>query len=646
MVISFENSFEIKNKDNDLAIKKSFLSNPSQKKWIREYLYCLQIYLVLKKRLLPISILTLLGTLSIALYTRNVINLSFDAGDAPVSYGHVKHKDPETGPYFGNKRGDNDKKTAEDWFNGSFGNIDDSKGDDDEDAFSNNFTNLPNSASTSAFLVDIDLINEFYVLDIPVSGAEEGDPVRGWIDFNGNGQFDEFEKASAEYHKSDKKVSLAWKLSDSLQTALTYARIRVCKKIYHENIENPGTEAITGEVEDYPVRIIKPQQISIQQKRHIDFGVYCGPTGVQSFSPVLNGLRVGDVTTAIFIKGLVPELFGINNIHEASLCGLRLGHDSTDVNSDKPIITSVIFAKPLEKVSCKIIDIDGGDRVKILGTYKGKKVDFTINNLSDNFYYQFNTVTGEIYSNENTDAGNDAFIPSSLDMGIEVSFNDRVDNIQLFYSDDLKGGSGSYTLAAISARNADYPDIKIEQATAEEKDKQGIISWQLQNKNFVTQFVIEKSIDGKTFEAIGKIDPLTQQDNHFSFSDTSLLVNNRSCYYRIKTIELDNYMHYSQPIRLKRSLTESLTGFYFVSQTFSDKLGLVFTTAVQGQAQFRLLNYNGTVVRAMIFNNIQKGDTISVHNLEDLPENSYFGEITTPNSKYVVEAFKFIELKN
>jgi GEVED domain len=600
------------------------------------------IQVTLINRLIPISILILLGVLSAALYQRNIINLSFDTGDAPVSYGLAKHKNPHQGPYFGNKRGDNDRKTNFSYFDDSFSNADDTRSGDDEDAFSNNFTNQPNSTATTTFIADVDLVNNFYVLEVTVSGAGEGDPVRGWIDFNGNGRFDDFEKASAEYHTNDKKVSLAWRLSDTLQPALTFARIRTCKKIYSESIEEPATDVTTGEVEDYAVRIVKPQQISTEQRKFIDFVTYCGSDSINSFIPAINGLRIGDVTASVFVKGTIPDLFGINNIHEASLCGLRLGHDSLDVPYKKPIITSVVFAKPLKKVSCKIIDIDGGDRVKIMGFYKGTKVTFKIHNLSDNFYYQFNATTGEIYCNPNTDAGNDSFIPSSLDMAIQVSFEGLVDNIQLLYSDDLPNSSGSYTLAAISARNADYPELNIEQTAAEEKEKNGIVSWRLQNKNSVAEFIIEKSVDGKTFEAIGKVDPAGQQGNHFSFSDTALLLNTRSCYYRIKAIELDNYIHYSETVRLKRSLAESLTGFYFVNQVFSNKLDLVFTTTVEKKGVFRLLDYKGIVIRTMLLDSIQKGDTLSIHNLEHLPENSYYGEVSTPNSKYVVEAFKII----
>jgi hypothetical protein len=588
--------------------------------------------------------LLLLGSLSAALYHRNVINLSFDTGDAPLSYGLVKHKNPHKGPYFGKKRGDNDRKTDFNLFDDSFGNMDDAMNGDDEDAFSNNFTNQANLVGNSTFIADIDLVNNFYVLEIPISGAEEDDPVRGWIDFNGNGRFDDFEKASAEYHVTNKKVSLAWRLSDTLQPALTFARIRTCKKIYSESIEDPVTDVTTGEVEDYVVRIVKPQQVSAEQRKFLDFALYCSNDSIHSYTPVMNGLRVGDVTTSVFVKGAVPDLFGINNMHEASLCGLRLGHDSLDVLYEKPIVTSVVFAKPLKNVSCKIIDIDGGDRVRITGFYKGAKVSFKINNLSDNFYYQYNSTKGEIYCNPNTDAGNDEFIPSSLDMAIEVLFDGPVDNIQLFYSDDLINSSGSYTLAAISARNADYAELNFEQTAAQEKDKKGIVKWAMQNKQWVAEFIIEKSIDGKTFEAIGSVNPESQPGNYFSFSDTALF-QTRGCYYRIKAIELDNYTHYSETVRLKRSLSESLTGFYFVNQVFSNNLDLVFTTPIEGKATFRLLNYKGIVVRTMLLDSIQKGDTVRIRDLDNLPENSYFGEVSNANSKYVVEAFKIINYR-
>jgi hypothetical protein len=597
----------------------------------------------LNRYLIPISLLTLLGILSIALYHRNVTNLSFDLGDAPSSYGLVKHKDPETGPYFGQKRGDNDKFTDITFFDEGFGNIDDAIAGNDEDAFNNNFTNLPDSATTTTFLSDIDLIEDFYVLDIPVSGAEEGDPVRGWIDFNGNGRFDNFEKASAEYEPHKQKVSLAWKLSDSLQPAVTFARIRTCKKIHRQNIEDPDTEVTTGEAEDYLVRIIKPQQTSTEQRKYMNLAAYCGLDSITISSAVLKGMKIGDITASVNFRGSIPNIFGINNMHEASQCGIRLGHDSMEVTADNPIITSVIFARPLEKLSFKLIDIDGGDRVRIRGYYKGKEVRFNISNLSDNFYYQFNTVTGEIYSGGNSDAGNDAYIPSSLDMGVEVSFIQPVDKIQLSYSDDVSGSSGTYTLAAISARSADYPEVIIDQVSADEKNKMAVIKWKASNNNYVSAYIIEKSTDGISFEQAGTVQPGTQTDSLFSFGDSSLPSNIRSCYYRIKTIEVDNNTNYTKPFRLRRDFAESLTGFYFINQSFTNRLDLVFTTDIPANGSFKLFDYRGKLVRTAPLINIHKGDTITISGLDHLPENSYYGELITTTGKYVIEAFKYTD---
>ncbi len=591
--------------------------------------------------MIPRSILLFLGILSIALYHRNVTNLSFDLGDAPLSYGIAKHKEPEDGPWLGARRGDNDKLTNTGFFDISFSNTDDATGNNDEDAFSSNFTNLPDSATRTIFLQDIDLVQDFYVLDIPISGAEEGDPVFAWIDFNGNGRFDKKEKAAAEYQSGQQKVSLAWKLSDTLQPAITFARIRTCKKIHRQNIEEPDTETVTGEVEDYLVRIIKPQQALSERRKYMNLAAYCGVDSIDFSSPVLKTMKIGDVTAAIHIRGTMPDVFGINNIHEASQCGIRIGHDSLNVTEANPIITSIIFARPVKNLSFKLIDIDGGDRVKISGYYRGQEVNFNITNLSDNFYYQFNTIKKEVYSSNNTDAGNDAFIPSSLDMGIEVMFNSTVDEIQLSFFDALTGSSGTYTLASISARDPDDPEVIVDDISAKEQDKKIFVKWKSVTNNFISAYIIEKSLDGIAFGEVGTIPAGSRADSSFCFTDSSLPSNIRSCYYRIKIIEVDNHITYTKPFVLKRTLSEGLTGFYFVNQSFSSSLSLVFKTDIPGNANFKLFDYKGKLVRTVGLMNVHKGDTIHVRNLASLPINTYYGEVSTSYTKYVVEAFKY-----
>jgi hypothetical protein len=279
---------------------------------------------LVKHFLLALVVLSLTG-LGIDLYRKNVLFRKGDVGDAPNSYGIATHYKPDEGPYFGIKRGDADTKKTIDtsWY--IFATADNAAGINDEDAFSyKTQTAELNTNTTPLFLPEIRAEEAVYTLNIPVKNAEAGDPIRGWIDFNGNGKFEDSEKAGTLY-KNGAFATLVWRLPLRLNTMLTYLRIRTCKSIYSEEIEFPDGEATTGEVEDYVIRIIKSIVPSQELKEYIDFTPFDGVNGIKETISIINKLNIGDRKIAIKLFGN-PEIAGISSRHDASVTGLRIGH--------------------------------------------------------------------------------------------------------------------------------------------------------------------------------------------------------------------------------------------------------------------------------------------------------------------------------
>ncbi len=80
--------------------------------------------------------------------------------------------------------------------------------------------------------------------------------VAGWIDFNGNGQFEEKEGAISMVNpETEKEVLLEWVVPNDIQESDTYARFRVTTD--ELTTEEPHTFGVKtdGEVEDYKVKI-------------------------------------------------------------------------------------------------------------------------------------------------------------------------------------------------------------------------------------------------------------------------------------------------------------------------------------------------------------------------------------------------------
>jgi hypothetical protein len=594
----------------------------------------------LKKNILFLLIIITLTGLGLNLYKKNVLHREADFGDAPISYGYAPHYSPDTGPYFGNKRGDNDTKVATNNF--IFATSDNGQGVNDEDAFLYKGNSPSIDSNSHAFFVpEIRAEESVYTLDIPIKDAETGDPVRGWIDFNGNGVFEEEEKAGTLY-KGGAFAVLTWRLPLGLNTMLTYLRIRTCKSIYAQEIEFANGAATSGEVEDYALRIIKLIVPSSELKEYIDFSSFDGTTGINQTAQVISNLKIDHHKIAFNLFGK-PELVGINNMHDAGVTGLRLGHEDTTVRDKKnPIIATFKSDTLLENVNFQLIDIDGGDRIKIEGFKNGTPVSFSISNLTDNYFHQFNATLSEIYSDLNTDAGNDSLIPSSLDMAVNISFNDFVDSIKITYTDDNVSSSGTFTIGNFSIRKYNLPDAIMQNFIAAENENTVNLSWKLLNPVYISTYYIQRSYDGMLFETIETKSIRNNYDTVFNYADVKLPPVIQLCYYRIKIAQIDNHYSYSSLLRVRKKGSLSLSGFKVSTPVFTNHLNLLLLKDMPGIIKVILYDYEGKKTASWEFKDKNKNEVLLISDLEKLADNIYYIEIINEGKKYLIEVSKNI----
>ncbi len=576
-------------------------------------------------------ILLILGFLKVR---EHLFDRVSDDGDAAPSYGLALHYKPDAGPYFGKKRGNNNNIN-----NDSIAFADaQSSNQNRDDAF-------PFLGDTSDVIgynkpllaPDIVAEDDVYNVTVPLSNASIGDPVRGWIDFNGNGIFEDNEKASTEY-KSLGIVTLSWRLPLDLKNVLTIMRLRTCSKLYKEEIEFPNGKATTGEVEDYAVRISKTNIPSTEIKEKLDFSPFTEIEDEEKIKAIIKDMALGNVKFAITLDGAVPDVIGINDKHDASVTGLRLGHfTETIVNDKNPVIIHFKSAALLENFNFQIIDIDGGDKIKIEGFKKGKPVDFEISNLSDNYYAQYNSITKEVYGDISADAGGEQFIQSSLDMGVNIQFSDFIDSVKLTYVDDSPESSGTFTLGNFTARKYQLANATVNDFIAKDEDGSVVLTWGILKNENLSSYSIERSVDGKTYETINTSKNI--KSTQVKFIDSTLSPAFQICFYRIKLVEKDNHVGYSSVFRLRRNLSQSLLGFRPLNFGFrkKDTIPLLLLKDMPGDIKIKMYNYGAKKVKEWVFRDRKKSDTILLTKLLELPESIYYIEIFNNNNKFLVE---------
>jgi hypothetical protein len=581
---------------------------------------------------LLLLIILLLGFLK----TReHLFNRLSDDGDAPKSYGRAIHYKPNIGPYFGKKRGNNKYYSNNDSI--AFADAHNpNQNRDDAFPFLGDTTNVE-AYNKPLLAPDIVAEDDVYNLTVPLSNASVGDPVRGWIDFNGNGTFEDNEKASAEYESSG-IVILSWRLPLDLKNVLTIMRLRTSSKLYKEDIEFSNGKSTTGEVEDYAVRISKTNIPSTEIKEKLDFSPFTEIEDQKKIKAILKKMAFGNTEFSITLDGVTPDLIGINDKHDASITGLRLGHVTKNIiDSNNPIIVNFKSSKLLENFNFQIIDIDGGDKIKIEGFRNGIPVEFEISNLSDNYYTQYNSITKEVYGDLSADAGGEQFIQSSLDMGVNIKFSDFIDSVKLTYVDDTPETSGTFTIGNFSVRKYQLKETIITNFIAKDEEKSIILSWETFNNENLSSYSIERSVDGETYEIINTSKNI--KSTQVKFVDNNLSPAFQICFYRIKIVEKDNHVSYSSVFRLRRNLSQSLLGFKPLDFSFrkKDSLSLSLLKDMPGEIKVNMYNYGAKKVKEWIFRDKKKTDTIIITKLLELPISIYYIEIFNNANKFLVE---------
>ena len=95
---------------------------------------------------------------------------------------------------------------------------------------------------------------------------------------------------------------------------------------------------------------------------------------------------------------------------------------------------------------------------------------------------------------------------------------------------------------------------------ADTKSLTATLKWNTLNEVNINDFVVEKSNDGVTFSAIGKVFPQGASSNNYVFTDASNR-NNTVVYYRLKSTDLDAKVAYSNTIKVSFTAPIKLSVF-------------------------------------------------------------------------------------
>jgi hypothetical protein len=177
-----------------------------------------------------------------------------------------------------------------------------------------------------------------------------------------------------------------------------------------------------------------------------------------------------------------------------------------------------------------------------------------------------------------------------------------------------------------------------------------LLEWGCTYNTNVASYIVERSNNGISYEAVGKIQSSAgaQQDQSttFEFTDATISPAQVVCYYRIKSVAKDNYTSYSPTLRIRRNLITSLDGFTITSAYEHnpspsiidiEEGTLTLLKDMPGDFTVSLLTYSGEKMKTWQFKNGIKGEQVLLTGFKIRRDEINFISIINGNSRYMRE---------
>ena len=170
------------------------------------------------------------------------------------------------------------------------------------------------------------------------------------------------------------------------------------------------------------------------------------------------------------------------------------------------------------------------------------------------------------------------------------------------------------------------------------------LSWTTASEVNANMFVLERSIDGKNFEAITKVKAAGNSSSlkaysHLDKGIITLLNSAGTIYYRLKMVDNDNTFSCSKTIEIKtiENTKEKVT---VTPNPFTTDLTISVETVNNANGTVEISDINGRVIISQNIEVVKGTSTITVSNTDKLKQGIYFVRYTTETSTQVFKMLK------
>lgn len=257
--------------------------------------------------------------------------------------------------------------------------------------------------------------------------------------------------------------------------------------------------------------------------------------------------------------------------------------------------------------------------------------------VSQNFYYQTSLLSGtaatggtaQINFNTATDGvSNTATLgvgQASTASGAYTNIGNSVNTATNVTSNSYNPASGNF-LALVSTSGNTLP-VKWASFTATKNTDASILRWSTASEINNSHFEVQRSADGKSFEAIGKVKGTgnSSKTMSYSFSDKDAATS-KTTYYRLKQVDFDGKSEFSRTVSIVNTTAKAGIG-NTLPNPFSSDLNITVNATVAASATIIIMDMIGKTHHTST-EQLQAGaNTINV-NTTDMPDGIYFVRVS------------------
>lgn len=187
-----------------------------------------------------------------------------------------------------------------------------------------------------------------------------------------------------------------------------------------------------------------------------------------------------------------------------------------------------------------------------------------------------------------------------------------------YYKPFANGLSQNYTGIAID--NSNLP-VEWLDFTAERLDRSNIqLRWETSREVNNDYFSVQRSVDGRMFEEIGKVkgSGTTSNPTTYAFLDNNYQANVN--YYRLKQVDLDGTFSYSKVVEVRFSEEDNYLAFYVYPSPASSRITAELTGRITEQYLFEVFDATG---RRVISENVDRDKPKRSFDVSQLPQGIY-----------------------